>query len=263
MSGAVSTWALDWATVRVLAWRDVIRFFRQPSRIVGALAQPMLFWWVIGSGFSGSFASRAAGGLSYGAFFFPGVLAMVVLFSAIFATISVVEDRRGGFLAAVLAGPASRGAVALGKCLGSTAVALMQASLFLLLAPLAGLSFSAMALGPLALGALLLALALTGVGVTLAWWVKSTAGYHGVMSVVLIPLWLLSGGLFPVEGAGPIVAALMRFNPLRVGVDVLRAALSDASVTTDGQALSLGLLMLAVFAAAGLGAAMLSVSRRD
>ena len=135
--------ALDWATVRVLAGRDVVRFFRQRSRVVGALAQPVLFWWVLGSGFTGSFRLEGASGVGYSAYFFPGVVTMVLLFSAIFATITVIEDRREGFLQSVLAGPGSRLSVVAGKCLGSSAVALIQAALFLALAPLAGVALSA------------------------------------------------------------------------------------------------------------------------
>src|SRR5262249_52238044 len=125
---------LEWSTIRVLWARDRVRFFRQPSRIAGALAQPILFWWVIGSGFSGSFRSAGTSPVAYMNFFYPGVLSMVLLFTTIFATITVVEDRSGGFLQAVLAGPGSRFAVVVGKVLGSSTVALLQAGLFLFLA---------------------------------------------------------------------------------------------------------------------------------
>jgi ABC-2 type transport system permease protein len=264
---APSALALQWATVRVLLTRDVVRFFRQPSRVVGALAQPILFWFVIGAGFSGSFRVEGAQGLDYQRFSFPGVVAMVLLFSAIFATISVVEDRREGFLQSVLAGPGSRLSVVLGKALGSSAIALLQASLFLLFAPLAGVSAATLNV-PLLLAVMgLSALALTSMGIALAWWVRSTSGYHAVMSVVLLPMWALSGSLFPLKGATPLLAWVMRLNPLRFAVEGLRRALYGAeaslAVGTASSGAGLEVPVLFVFAAVFTGLAAFSISRRE
>jgi ABC-2 type transport system permease protein len=246
--------ALQWPTVRVLMARDVVRFFRQPSRIVGALAQPILFWFVIGAGFAGSFRVEGAQGLDYQRFSFPGVVTMVVLFSAIFATISVIEDRREGFLQSVLAGPGSRLSVVLGKALGSSAIALLQAALFLLFALLLTVM-------------VLTALGLTGMGIALAWWVRSTAGYHAVMSIVLLPMWVLSGAMFPLKGAGPLLAWVMRLNPMRFSVEGVRRALygAEASLAVGSASSGAGLEVpvLLVFATVFLGLAALSVSRRE
>ncbi|MCP3140473.1 ABC transporter permease [Pyxidicoccus xibeiensis] len=264
---APGTLALQWATVRVLLVRDVVRFFRQPSRVIGALAQPILFWFVIGSGFAGSFRVEGAQGLGYQQFFFPGVVTMVLLFSAIFATITVIEDRREGFLQSVLAGPGSRLAVVLGKAAGSSVIALMQASLFLLLAPLAGVSAATVDL-PLLLAVMVLsALALTGMGMSLAWWVRSSAGYHAVMSIVLLPMWVLSGAMFPLKGADSWLAWVMRLNPMRFSVEGVRRALygAEASVAVGSPASVTGLEVpaLLAFAAVFLGLAAVSVSRRE
>lgn len=260
-----SALALQWATVRVLLVRDVVRFFRQPSRVIGALAQPILFWFVIGSGFAGSFRVEGAQGLGYQQFFFPGVVTMVVLFSAIFATITVIEDRKEGFLQSVLAGPGSRLAVVLGKALGSSAIALMQASLFLLLAPLAGVSAATVDLPLLAAVMVLSALALTGMGMSLAWWVRSSAGYHAVMSIVLLPMWVLSGAMFPLKGASPLLAWVMRVNPMRFSVEGVRRALYgvEASAGVGGSVAGLEVPVLLAFAAAFVGLAAFSVSRRE
>ena len=168
MTGIPSTLRLNGATIGVLWRRDVVRFFRQKSRVIGALAQPVLFWVVIGGGFSGTFSLRGAEGVSYQQYFFPGVVAMVILFSAIFATITVIEDRQQGFLQAVLAGPGSRLSLALGKMCGSSTVALLQAGVFLLLAPLAGVSLAAMNVFSVVAVLVLSAFALTGLGFTLA-----------------------------------------------------------------------------------------------
>jgi len=259
--------ALDLATVRVLAGRDVVRFFRQRSRVIGALAQPVLFWWVIGSGFGGSFRLQGADHVSYGTYFYPGVVTMVLLFSAIFATITVIEDRREGFLQSVLAGPGSRLSVVLGKCLGSSAVALIQASLFLLLAPLAGVSVAAVN-WPLLVSALVLSsLFLTGLGFVLAWWINSASGYHAVMSVVLIPMWVLSGAMFPLDTPDSVLGRMMSLNPMRFAVDAVRQALfpgDTASIASGiGTLPVVSLLTLGGLAALTLGISAWRVGRRE
>lgn len=262
-----SRWQLDLATVKVLAGRDVVRFFRQRSRVIGALAQPVIFWLVIGSGFAGTFQLRGAEGTDYRAFFFPGVVTMVLLFSAIFATITVIEDRKEGFLQGVLAGPGSRLSLVVGKSVGSSAIALIQAGLFLLLAPFAGVSLSEVNLPLLVAVLVLTALALTAVGFTLAWWIDSTSGYHAVMSVLLIPMWILSGAMFPLSGASPVVAAIMRVNPLRFAVEGVRRALfGDAAVGASTGWAGTGLVDVAVlgaFAAVAFTMAAWRAGRRE
>jgi ABC-2 type transport system permease protein len=258
---------LNLATVAVLAQRDVVRFFRQRTRVVGALAQPILFWFVIGGGFAPSFKVPGAEGMGYMPFFFPGVVTMVLLFSAIFATITVIEDRREGFLQCVLAGPGSRLSVVLGKCAGSSAVALIQAGLFLCFAPLAEVSLAQLNI-PLLFAALVLsALALTGLGFALAWWINSSTGYHAVMSVVLIPMWVLSGAMFPVRGAGPVLGALMQLNPMRFCVEAVRTALygeaATRAVSAAGSSSAANLVGLAAFAAVVLAVSAWRVGRRD
>jgi ABC-2 type transport system permease protein len=262
-----SAFALSLATVRVLWGRDVVRFFRQRSRVVGALAQPIIFWLVIGSGFAASFRIPGAEGLSYQQFFYPGVVTMVLLFSAIFATISVIEDRREGFLQCVLAGPGARWAVVLGKSLGSATVALLQAGLFLLLAPFAGVQLATVDVGLLLAVMVLTALALTAVGFTLAWWLNSSTGYHAVMSVLLIPMWVLSGAMFPLKGAGPVIGAVMSVNPMRFAVEGVRQALygqATVSAVTGGAGSSVASMVgLTLFGAVFFALATWRVSRRE
>ena len=129
--------------VRSLWWREILRFGRQRSRVTGALVQPLLFWMLLGGGLSASFLPPgAAPGLSYLAYLYPGILVLVLLFTAIFATISTVEDRQSGFLQGVLAAPLARSGIVLGQALGGTTLAVGQGAILLLLAPLAGLSLS-------------------------------------------------------------------------------------------------------------------------
>ena len=146
--------------------RDVVRFLRQPSRIAGALLTPVIFWFVIGSGLGSSFDG---GFLPY---YFPGSLALIVLFTAIFSTISIVEDRQEGFLQGVLASPAPRLAIVLGKALGSTTLAVLNSVLFLFLIPFSGLTPGVGGLLGAVACVALLGLALSGLGILIAWPLK-------------------------------------------------------------------------------------------
>lgn len=204
--------------------RELVRFFRQPSRIAGAVGSPLLFWLFIGSGLSGSFRLPGAEGLDYLEYFFPGTVTLVVLFAAIFSTISIIEDRREGFLQGVLAAPVPRAAIAAGKVLGGATLAWLQGAAFLLLAPVAGLRLSASSLLAAAGVLALLAVALTAIGFACAWSVDSVQGFHAIMNLLLVPLWLLSGAVFPLTGAPAWLAALMRIDPLTYGVAALRWA---------------------------------------
>ncbi len=201
-----------------LAERELVRFFRQPNRIVGAIGQPVIFWLLFSAGFSASIEG-------YTQFFLPGIAVLIVLFTAIFSTISIIEDRKEGFLQAVLVAPVSRASMVLGKLVGGTVLATLQATLFLLLAPLVGIGLTPLmflqAIGVLGV----VGFALTGLGFLIAWRMDSTQGFHAIMSVFLLPMWLLSGSFFPAEGAGPVLAWILRLNPLTYGVKALRQSL--------------------------------------
>jgi daunorubicin resistance ABC transporter membrane protein len=253
-----SALAYDLATTLVLARRDLVRFFRQPSRLVGALGQPIIFWLVIGGGLSGTFRMPGSE-VSYLAYFFPGVVLMVVLFAAIFTTASVIEDRHRGFLQSVQAGPGSRAALVLGKALGSASVALTQAALFLVLAPAAGFAFGAVS-WPLLLGALALtAVALAALGFAVAWGLDHVQGYHAVQMTVLVPLWVVSGAMFPAPEGHPAFAAAMRANPLAYAVSAARRALAgDGAAGVLPGSGARDLAVCALFAAAALGFAVLA-----
>src|SRR5947207_12626234 len=135
-----------WLAVWSLASRELIRFFRQRTRVIGALGQPVLFWVLFGAGLHGSFKTPdwAPHEMTYQEYFFPGVAVMIVMFTAIFSTISIIEDRREGFLQGVLVAPVSRAAIVLGKVLGGTLLAFAQGLIFLLLAPTVGIHLSPM-----------------------------------------------------------------------------------------------------------------------
>jgi len=216
---------LNVATVGVLVSRDLRRFFRQLSRVIGALVQPLIFWLVIGSGMASSFRMPGAEGVGYVQYFYPGIVMLVVLFTSIFTTMSVIEDRHKGFLQAVLVAPASRTALVLGKTLGGVAIALMQAAIFLALAPLAGFDARAIEWTQLAVLLVGIGVGLSSMGFAIAWWLDSTQGYHVVMSVLLIPLWILSGAMFPMATGPKWILAIARANPMAYAVAGVRRAL--------------------------------------
>ena len=229
--------------------RDIIRFYRQRSRIVGALGTPVVFWLLLGSGLGSSFrvgpTTAPAGG--YLEYFYPGTLALILLFTAIFSTISVIEDRHEGFLQGVLVAPVPRTAVVLGKTLGGTTLALMQAALFLLLAPLANTPIGWASLPMLGLVLGTLAFALTGLGFALAWTLDSTQGFHAIMNLLLIPMWLLSGAVFPPAGAAEWVRGVMLINPMTYGVSAIRGVLVGSETVGTTATVGSSLMFVVVF----------------
>ena len=208
----------DIATARVLWRRDLARFWRQPARIISALGQPVLFWLVIGSGLAGTFQIPDLD-VGYMEYFFPGVIMLVVLFASIFASVSVIDDRHQGFLQGVLAGPGSRTALVWGKCLGSTSVALIQGGIFFALTPLAGFPIAEINWPLLLAASICASLGLTALGFAVAWLLDNVQAYHAVQMMLLIPLWIISGAMFP-PGEG-FYAAVMRLNPVAYGVSAV------------------------------------------
>ncbi len=213
-----------------LWWREIVRCYRQRSRVVGVIASPVLFWIVIGSGFGTSFRGGSGpGNQHYLDYFFPGALIMIVLFTSIFTMMSVLEDRKEGFLLSVLVAPVHRSVIVLGKVLGGTTLSTVQGLIFLVFAPALGVHFGLPQLGLIVLTVFLVSFALTALGFAIAWPMDSTQGFHAVINLGLIPLWLLSGALFPLSGASGWMRLLMRINPLTYGTEALRGLLFPGS----------------------------------
>jgi ABC-2 type transport system permease protein len=252
-----------WSAVVVLWRRELVHFLREPGRIAAAIGQPLLFWVLLGAGFGGTMKIGSAGYLE---FFFPGMILLVVLFATIFSTITVIEDRQQGFLRAVLASPASRAAVVLGKALGSATLACAQGAVLLLLAPVAGIPLTPLSFVS-AVGVLFVAAyALSAVGLVMAAAADSSSSYHAWMSFILLPLWLLSGALFPAVGAPPWLEWILRLNPLSYGLQALRHAIYPAGEMPGAGMDSPLWLAALVLALTVLGAHALAVAaarRRD
>jgi len=244
-----------------LWWREVVRFYRQRSRVIGVIASPVLFWLVIGSGFGTSFRSgNAAGQQHYLDYFYPGALIMIVLFTSIFTMMSVIEDRKEGFLLSVMVAPVPRSAVVLGKVLGGTTLSTIQGMIFLIFAPFVGVHIG---IGQILLAVLvifLVSFALTALGFAIAWPMDSTQAFHAIINLFLIPLWLLSGALFPLSGASGWLRLLMRINPLTYGVEALRGLLYPGS--TSLASLSTSMAALVLFTIAMFGLCFFMVNRR-
>ncbi len=202
----------------MLARREWTRFFRQRNRVSAAIVQPLLFWMLFGTGLRGAFS--VAGDQNFMEFFLPGTVGLIVLFTAIFATISVIEDRREGFMQSVLVSPVGRWPVLMGKVIGGSAIAWVQAMFFLMLVYLFGtasLSSSIFLLMPLLA---LIAIGMCSLGMIVAWPMDSTQGFHAIMMLGLMPMWLLSGSFFPIPAWSDstvgqmILGGIMRINPL-------------------------------------------------
>src|SRR6266851_791034 len=225
-----------------LWWRELVRFYRQRARVVGVIASPLVFWVVIGSGFGSSFRSGdAAGQQHYLDYSYPGFLIMIVLFTSIFTMMSVIEDRKEGFLLSVLVAPVPRSAIVLGKVLVGIHLGLTD---FLLVV----------------LTVFLVSFALTALGFTIAWSMDSTQAFHAIINLFLIPLWLLSGALFPLTGASAWIRFLIRINPLTYGVEALRDLLYPARL--ESFPLSSSLATLVLFSALMFGLSFIMVNRR-
>lgn len=239
--------------VFTLAQRELVRFFRQRNRVFGALGQPIIFWLLFSAGL-GSTSFAGSSRLDY-AHFFPGTIVMILLFTAIFATISIIEDRKEGFLQGVLVAPVPRWSMVLGKVFGDTVIAMLQGMLFLALGCATIQAIHPTAWGVVASLVLMfvVSVALSALGFILAWRMDSTQGFHAVMSVFLLPMWLLSGAFFPMN-VGGWLGWIVMLNPLTYGVAGLRhylqypeGATGEAAAGLPG--LGLSWLISLVFAA--------------
>src|SRR5437899_8829472 len=228
-----------------LWWREIVRFYRQPTRVVGVLVSPLVLWLVIGSGFGTSF--RSGGGPDqqhYLNYFYPGALIMIVLFTSIFTMMSVIEDRKEGFLLSVLVAPVPRSGIVLGKVMGGTTLSAIQGLIFLVFAPFTGVHLHLLQILLIAVVVFLVSFALTALGFAIAWPMDSSQAFHGIVNLFLIPLWLVSGALFPMSGASVWIRVLMHLNPLTYGVEALRALLYPGTETPFPLSSSMATLIL-------------------
>ncbi len=202
--------------------RDVLRFSRDRARIFSSLGQPILFLVIFGLGLSPAMSGFAQGQLDYTSFLFPGIVAMAVLFTAVFSAVSIVWDREFGFLKEVLVAPVSRVSVALGKVAGGSTVAMFQGVIILLLAPVFGIPLTLSQIVVLLWLMLLTAATMTSLGVFFAARMRSMEGFHMIINFVMMPVFFLSGAFFPLRGIPLWMEWLARLDPMTYGVDPIR-----------------------------------------
>ena len=276
----VDTRTASLRAVYIIWYRDLLRYWRDRWRLVASLAQPLLFLVVFGSGLSSALGRGALfgskSGISYIQFMYPGIIGMAILFTAIFGAMSIVWDREFGFLKEVLVAPIDRWAVAVGKALGGTTQAMIQGLILLVLAPFVGVKLSLLTIVELIPLAAVLAFGLSSLGVMLASMMKSLQGFQVVMNFLMMPMFFLSGALFPLSGLPGWMNVLTRIDPASYGIDPLRrVVLSDSglpSAAVDRLGLTIGGHVLPITLEAGimlafglfmLGNAVAMFERRD
>lgn len=213
----------DLQAVKVVLHRELLRFWQDKTRMISSLIQPVLFLFVLGTGLS-SLMSSGTGGVDLRTFMFPGVVAMSVMFTALFSAGSIVWDREFGFMREMLVAPVSRSAIVVGKSLGGAVVASVQGVLILALAGLAGVPYAPTLLLTLFGELLLLSFTLTAFGVMMAARISNMQSFMAIIQMALMPMFFLSGALFPLSSLPAWLGFLTRINPLTYAVDPMRQA---------------------------------------
>lgn len=215
--------------IYIIWLRDIKRFFRDKPRIIGSIVQPTLYLFILGVGLQntlrlggGSRGIAGIAGFNYVKFLFPGIIAMSVLFTAIFSAISIIWDREFGFLKEILVAPISRSSVAIGKALGGSTAAVFQGVILLVYSPFLGIGLSFIQVVKIVMLAMLIAFSLTSLGMVVATRMKSMEGFQVIMNFLLMPMLFLSGAFFPLQGLPKWLNYLVKIDPLAYGVDALR-----------------------------------------
>jgi ABC-2 type transport system permease protein len=260
--------ASELRAIRIVWRRDLIRFATDRIRMVSSLLQPLLFLFVMGSGLQ-TLSKSGTHGVDLETFIYPGILCMAVMFTAMFSASSIVWDREFGFMREMMVAPVRRSSIVIGKCLGGATVACSQGIIMILLAGLVHVPYAPLLiLGILGLQ-LLLAFSITAFGVMIAARIRQMQSFFGVMQMIVMPMFFISGALFPASGLPRWLAILNRIDPLTYAVDPMRrlvfnhlmispaarAALAPGvtwwgwhvpALLEAGVVLALGLLMLAI-----------------
>ncbi|MGP0063765.1 MAG: ABC transporter permease [Isosphaeraceae bacterium] len=242
-------------------WLREFRAFLRDGRVLGMIGQPLLYLLILGQGIANGMTLNRAPGVSYLQFMFPGILGMSVLFTSMFSAMSIIWDREFGFLKEVLVAPVPRWAVAVGKVLGGATIAVFQSMIMVVLAPFAGIYPSPQMAVELLLLCFLIGVAMTSLGTAIAVRMRSMQSFQMIMNFLVMPLYFLSGAMFPLNSAPAWMQTLMVLNPLTYGVDALRHIVLSGVDTPAESARLAGLVrwdMLTDVSILGLSAALLA-----
>ncbi|CAM3847459.1 ABC transporter permease [Alkalicoccus chagannorensis] len=213
--------------------RDITKFFRDKARLFGSFTMPILFLLIFGGGLSGTMESMmgqmtgADGDFNYVEFVFPGIVAMTLLMTSIFSSLSIIEDKDFGYMKEILVSPVSRVSIAIGKMLGAATVACIQGIILFMLIPFLGLTYDFVSLLLVLPFMFLFACALSGLGLLIASVIRSTQGFQMIVQILVMPMIFLSGALFPINNMPAWMHTIVMLNPVTYGVDVMKKIMID------------------------------------
>ena len=225
-------------TIYTIWLREAKTFWREKARIVAMIGQPLLYLLILGNGITAGMRLNRAGAVGYIQFLYPGVIAMSILFTSIFSALSIIWDREFGFLKEVLVAPVPRWAVAMGKAFGGATIAMVQAIIMIVMAPLVGITLSIMIIAKLLVLAFLMSFAVTSLGIVIASRMASMQSFQMVMNFLIMPIYFLSGAMFPMTSAPTWLKSLMAVDPLTYGVDAIRNVVFSNTTIENGGVVS-------------------------
>jgi ABC-2 type transport system permease protein len=249
---------MEFNAIYVIIAREFKKFVREKSRLVSAVARPLVWLFLVGAGMSRLVAPVE--GMSYMQFIFPGILGMTILFSAMFSSISIIWDKEFGFMKEILVAPVSRLSIVMGKALSGTIVSTIQAVIVLALFPFIGVKLGILNIIGAIFICLLVSFSISAFGIVLATFYESYESFSVIMNFIIMPMFFLSGAMYPVKLLPEVLKLVAKINPLTYGVDALKHAISppmkgpmgpDFSITTD---LTVIIVMSVIFVIAGVKA---------
>ncbi len=231
---------IDSNAIYVIMAREYKKFIRERSRLVSSIARPLLWLFLVGGGLSRLVPAQE--GINYMQFIYPGIIGMTVLFSSIFSAISIIWDKEFGYMKEILVAPVSRSSIVLGKALSGTMVSTIQVGIILLLFPFLGLSLSPLQISGVLVFSFLLSFCLCNIGILIAVFYESFESFSVIMNFIVMPMFFLSGAMYPVNKLPAVLGWVAKINPLTYGIDAIKnivfpagdvKGVSDFSLMTD------------------------------
>jgi len=254
---------IQFRPIYVICLREFKKFFREKSRLLGTLARPVLWLFVVGNGMSALIRPQA--GFSYLQFIFPGMIGMTILFASIFSSISIVWDREFGFMKEMLVAPISRLSIIIGKAISGTAISVAQAVIILVLIPFLGIQITSLQFAEVVAVSMLVSFCITSIGILIAARLTSFDGFNIIMNFLVMPMFFLSGAMYPVTSMPHALREITHINPLTYGIDALKHVLLRSATSRLGPEFPLLLDLTVVIGISGimLTLAALSFRRKD